>query len=335
MNDVAAAAGVGLKTVSRVVNDEPGVAPATALRVREAIAALGFRRNESARLLRQGRTATIGLLLEDIADPFFSVLSRAVEEVARRNGSLLFTGSSGADPERERELALAFCARRVDGLLVVPTGTDHRYLLPELAAGTPTVFVDRPARQQTGDAVLTDTVLTDNVGGARAGTAHLARHGHRRIAFLGDLPQLHTSAERLRGYREALAAAGLPQDPELVALGRTEPEPVADALHRLVGGPDPATALLTGNNRITLGVLRALPRLRQPLALVGFDDLELADLLSPGLTVVAQDPVGLGRIAAELVFGRISGDRRPPRRIELPTVLIPRGSGEIGPSALG
>jgi len=199
MNDVAAAAGVGLKTVSRVVNDEPGVAPATALRVREAIAALGFRRNESARLLRQGRTATIGLLLEDIADPFFSVLSRAVEEVARRNGSLLFTGSSGADPERERELALAFCARRVDGLLVVPTGTDHRYLLPELAAGTPTVFVDRPARQLTGDAVLTDTVLTDNVGGARAGTAHLARHGHRRIAFLGDLPQLHTSAERLRG----------------------------------------------------------------------------------------------------------------------------------------
>ena len=321
MNDVAAAAGVGLKTVSRVVNDEPGVAPATALRVREAIAALGFRRNESARLLRQGRTATIGLLLEDIADPFFSVLSRAVEEVARRNGSLLFTGSSGADPERERELALAFCARRVDGLLVVPTGTDHRYLLPELAAGTPAVFVDRPARQLAADAVL-----TDNVGGARAGTAHLARHGHRRIAFLGDLPQLHTSAERLRGYREALAAAGLPQDPELVALGRTEPEPVADALHRLVGGPDPATALLTGNNRITLGVLRALPRLRQPLALVGFDDLELADLLSPGLTVVAQDPVGLGRI---------SGDRRPPRRIELPTVLIPRGSGEIGPSALG
>ncbi|QMU74037.1 LacI family transcriptional regulator [Streptacidiphilus sp. P02-A3a] len=326
MNDVAAAAGVGLKTVSRVVNDEPGVAAGTAERVRAAIAALGFSRNDSARLLRQGRTATLGLLLEDIADPFSSVLGGAVEEIARGRESLLFTGSSGAEPQRERELALAFCARRVDGLVIVPTGTDHRYLLPELAAGTAVVFVDRPAGR-----IEADAVLTDNAGGARAGTAHLIRHGHRRIGFLGDLPQLYTGAERLRGYREALADAGLRYDQRLVATGRTDQATVAAALDRLVGGPDPATALFTGNNRITLAVLRALPRLPHPPALVGFDDLELADLLSPGLTVVAQDPVGLGRIAAELVFRRMDGDREPPRRIELPTVLLPRGSGEAAP----
>ena len=120
MEDVAAYAGVALKTVSRVVNGEPGVTPGTAERVRAAIDQLGFRRNDSARMLRKGQTASIGLIMEDIGDPFYSVLSRAVEDVAREHGHVLLTGSSDEDPVRERELALAFCARRVDGLVVIP-----------------------------------------------------------------------------------------------------------------------------------------------------------------------------------------------------------------------
>ncbi len=323
MKDVAARARVGLKTVSRVVNDEPGVTPATADRVRSAITELGFRRNDSARMLRKGRTASVGLLLEDIGDPFYSVLSRAVEAVARFHGSLLFTGSSAEHPQRERELAMAFCARRVDGLVIVPAGDDHRYLLPELAAGTAAVFVDRPAEQ-----IEADAVLSDSVGGAREGTAHLIRHGHRRIGFVGDQPQIHTAAERLRGYREAMAAAGLPVDPDQVAMGPTDQATVAAALERLTSGPRPVTALLTGNNRITLEVLRRLPALPYRPALVGFDDLELAELLVPGLTVVAQDPAGLGRTAADLLFRRLDGDTTPPRTVRLPTRLIPRGSGE-------
>src|SRR3954447_18214272 len=134
MKDVAARAGVGLKTVSRVVNGEPGVTPETERRVQEAIDALGFRRNDSARLLRKGRTASIGLVLEDLADPFYSPLSRAVEDLARAHGTLLFTGSSAEDADREQELVLAFCARRVDGLVIVPASQDHRYLKPEIAA---------------------------------------------------------------------------------------------------------------------------------------------------------------------------------------------------------
>lgn len=324
MKDVAAQAGVALKTVSRVVNAEPGVSPATVARVEEAIALLGFRRNDSARLLRTGRTASIGLLLEDISDPFSSVLSRAVEEVARANDSLLFTGSSGEHPERERELALAFCSRRADGLVIVPAGNDHRYLLPELAAGIPAVFVDRPAQR-----IEADTVLSDNAGGAREGVTHLIRHGHRRIGFLGDLPYIHTAAERLRGYREAMAAAGLPVNEEWVATAPTDPATVAAALDRLTTGPEPVTAVFTGNNRVTVGVLRRLPALPGRPAVVGFDDLELADLLTPGLTVVAQDPAALGRTAAELLFRRLNGEDGPPRRIELPARLIPRGSGEL------
>src|ERR1700750_3223320 len=146
MKDVATRAGVALKTVSRVVNDEPGVTPETASRVRNAINELGFRRNDSARLLRKGQTPSIGLIMEDIGDPFYSALSRAVEDVAHWNGSLLFTGSSDEDPQREQELVLALCARRVDGLIVIPASGDHRYLLPEIAAGGVSVFVERPAR---------------------------------------------------------------------------------------------------------------------------------------------------------------------------------------------
>ena len=181
MKDVATRAGVALKTVSRVVNDEPGVTPETASRVRNAINELGFRRNDSARLLRKGQTASIGLIMEDIGDPFYSALSRAVEDVAHWNGSLLFTGSSDEDPQREQELVLALCARRVDGLIVIPASGDHRYLLPEIAAGVASVFVDRPAGM-----IEADAVLADNVGGARAGVDPHDPARAPRIGFIGD-----------------------------------------------------------------------------------------------------------------------------------------------------
>src|SRR5487761_1438859 len=205
MKDVAALAGVALKTVSRVVNNEPGVTPGTAERVRAAIETLGFRRNDGARLLRKGHTASIGLVLEDIGDPFYSALSRAVEDVAHQHGSLLFTGSSDEDPLRERELTLAFCARWVDGLIIIPASQDHTYLMPEMAAGVASVFVDRPAGMIDADAVL-----TDNTGGTRLGVAHLIGQGHRRIGYIGDDPGIYTAALRHRGYTGALARGGLP-----------------------------------------------------------------------------------------------------------------------------
>ncbi|MEV6980992.1 LacI family DNA-binding transcriptional regulator [Sphaerisporangium sp. NPDC051017] len=334
MNDVAAAAGVALKTVSRVVNEERGVNPATAERVRQAIALLGYRRNDGARVLRRGRTASIGLVIEDVADPFYSLLSRAVEDVALGNGSLVFTGSSGEDSLRERELVLAFCARRVDGLIIVPAGDDHDYLVPELTAGIRAVFADRPA----GPGLEVDTVLSDNAGGARAATAHLAAHGHRRIAFLGDNAAIFTAEERLRGYREALAAAGLAYDPALVAMGAPDQERLRADLARLLALPGPPTALFTGNGRTTVTALRVLdaldarPTATAGIAIVGFDDFELADLLSPAVTVVAQDPAGLGRAAAELLFRRLSGETGPTERLRLPTRLVARGSGELPPS---
>ncbi|MFI6937893.1 LacI family DNA-binding transcriptional regulator [Streptomyces sp. NPDC050418] len=328
MKDVAARAGVGLKTVSRVVNGESGVTPDTERRVQEAIEALGFRRNDSARVLRKGRTASIGLVLEDLADPFYGPLSRAVEEVARAHGALLINGSSAEDPEREQELALALCARRVDGLVVIPAGDDHRYLEPEIKAGVATVFVDRPAGR-----IDADTVLSDNFGGSRDGVAHLIAHGHRRIGFIGDQPRIHTAVERLRGYRTAMEDAGLPIDEAWVSLGSTEADRVRTAAETMLTGPDPVTAIFAGNNRVTVTVVRVLAGLSRPVALVGFDDFELADLLDPGVTVIAQDAAALGRTAAERLFRRLDGGHDVPERIELATRLIARGSGELPPAS--
>src|SRR5215468_10083142 len=209
MVDVARRARVSLKTVSRVVNRESGVAPRTTERVRAAIEALSFRRHDGAAHLRSGSTtASLGIVLMDVADPFYSVLTRAVEEVAIGHGFLVFAGSSDEDPGRERQLALALCARRVDGLLVVPAGTDQRYLRAEIAAGTPVVFVDRP-----GVGVAADAVLVDNAGGVRTAVEHLASHGHHRIGFLGDNPAIYTARERLRGFALGLAAIKRAHDP--------------------------------------------------------------------------------------------------------------------------
>jgi LacI family transcriptional regulator len=217
MSDVAAAAGVSLKTVSRVVNDEPGVRRETAEIVHRTIAQLGFRRNDLARALRHGRRSGLfGLVIEDVSNPFYSAIARGVEEVTRRRGMLAIAASSDEDDQRERDLVRLFCERRVDGLLVVPAGDDHRYMLPELRSGTRVVFIDRPPGK-----IDADGVLLDNMGGARIAVEHLLANGHRRIGFVGDASGIFTAAERLRGYRKTLAQAGLPPDPSLIRLAPT------------------------------------------------------------------------------------------------------------------
>jgi LacI family transcriptional regulator len=183
----------------------------------------------------------------------------------------------------------------------------------------PVVFVDRPPGE-----VLADTVLVDNVAGAALAVTHLAAHGHHRIAFLGNAPTIFTAAERLTGFREGCASAGIPFDERLVAMGPHTERTVADTMRN-------ATAVVTGNNRITVLALRALAGANHRPALVGFDDFELADLLDPPVTVVSLDPAELGRAAAELLFARLDGDREPPRRLVLPARLTARGSGETPP----
>jgi LacI family transcriptional regulator len=327
MKEVAAVAGVSLATVSRVVNDAPDVAPALAQRVHEAIRMLGYRRDLTASNLRRAdrASATVGLLLEDVANPFFSSLHRSVEDVARRRGVLVFAGSSDEDPGRERELVESLVARGVDGLIIAPTGGDQGYLLRDREAGVAMVFVDRPPRF-----VDADSVLSDNAGGARRAVEHLVQAGHRRIAFLGDRPEVHTAAERLRGYRAAIGQHGLE---ELVGRPLNGSAEAREAARRLFSDHARPTAVFSAQNLVTIGVVLALRDLglQHDVALVGFDDVTLADALEPPVTVVAQDPTEIGRRAAELLFARVDGRAGPPEHVVVPTPLLARGSGEITP----
>jgi len=330
MRDVAALAKVSIKTVSRVVNAEAGVSPSLVRRVMAAAERLDYRHNMTASSLRRsnGRSATIGVVLEDVANPFSSALHRSIEDVAVLRGVLVLAGSSDEDEEREQELVSAFASRRVDGLIIQPSSHDHSYLQAERKAGTAVVFVDRPP-----SFLDADTVLTDNAAGVRRGVRHLVEHGHRRIGYLGDLHTIMTASERHRGYVEELAASRIELDESLVRLDLRGIEKAERATLEMLGGPRPPTALFAGQNLVTIGAFRALRKLKlhQRIALIGFDDILLADLLEPGITVIAQDPTAIGRTAAEVLFRRLDGPPSPTEHHVVRTTMIKRGSGEIPP----
>jgi len=329
MSDVAREVGVTAKTVSRVVNNEGPVSEETRARVLEAMTRLGFQPNLMARNMRVGAPdSTIGLVIPDMGNPFFGTVAGGIESAVRPRGLTLIVGSSEEAAERERSLISTFLARRVSALLVVPAaGSDHRPMRKERSAGLPLVFLDRPASGLTAD-----SVVSSNREGARSGVAHLIAYGHRRIAFIGDAPALYTRRERLQGYRDALSEAGIAYDRSLVEIGHDH-EGAAAATARVLALRDPATAVFAANNLAATGVVLGLARLRRrDVAIVGFDDLPLAEVLEPALTVIAQDPAAIGQAAAELLLSRLDGDRSKARSVVVPTRLIVRGSGELLPS---
>lgn len=322
MQDVAQAAGVSMKTVSRVVNGEPGVRGTTASRVESAIAELGYRPDALARSLRVRTTSpTIGLVIGDVANPFYSAITRAVEVWARRNNGVLVAVSSDEDPATEREVVEMLLDRRADGLLLVPSRGDHSWLSQEMRRGVHVVSLDRPC-----DTVETDTVVFDNAGGAMIAVQHLLDQGYRRIALVTDNPAIYTMAERHRGYVAALTDAGIEVDPRLVRLGPHDAEAAAAAIRELLALDERPDAVFAGNNRLTVGALQAMRAAGTQLGLVGFDDFELADML--GVSVVAASPEAMGRHGADLLFARLQGDARPPQHVVLAPLLVPRGSGE-------
>ena len=317
-------------TVSRVVNGRGGVSPQRAARVWQAIEKLDYRHNITARHLRlTGQpTATIGVLLEDVANPFAAELLRAVENVVSEQDCLVLCASSDGDATRERALLNAFCARRVDGLIIMPCGPDYRYLLPEVRRGAQVVFADRPA-----PTIAADTVISDNFGGARLAVTHLLDRGHTRIGFLGDLRRIYTAAERYRGYEAALQDAGIEPDERLIRRDVHSEWSARQTTRELFTAPDAPTAIFTAQNLLTLGTRMALQHMgaERSVAHVGFDDIPLAELLNPGITVIAQDPLALGELAAQMLLHRIRDPHGSPETVEVPTNLLTRGSGEIRP----
>lgn len=327
MRDVAELAGVGVGTVSRVVNGGASVRPVTAARVQRAIEELGFHRNDVARALRPGMTAkTIALLIGDLSNPYYAAIAKAALEVAREAGYAVLVSSVDEDVDAEQRAVRELSSRRIAGMMLVPVRRDTAFLRRANHSRTPVVLIDRPAQAEA------DAVLVDNDRGGYLATEHLIAHGHTRIAML-VAPSFYTTGQRAKGYRRALRAAGLPFDPSLAVTLPAGSVAAAEAATRdLLRRRDRPTAVFATTNFLCEGVLRAQYRDGRRLAVVGFDDFRLADLLPSPATVVAADPGEVGRRATQLLLRRIAGDDSPVRREIVPVSLIRRGSGEQAPT---
>lgn len=325
MRDVAALAGVSIKTVSRVVNQEKDVAGAVRARVQAAVEQLNYRHHRGASDLRRqgGRTRAIGVLVQDVANDFSAQLLRAIEDAARHHGLAVLAGSLDEDPDREQALVADMVSRRIDGLVLVAASRRHDYLRPEQRSGLPLVFVDRPPV-----GIEADSVTVDNAAGVAAAVEHLLDVGHRRIAFVGDLPDIATARARHQGWLHTMRAVGA--DASLSVLGVRDEEQARTAVLGLLNSTQPPTALVMGRNVLTVGAMRALRQVgaEHRIALVGFDDLPLFDMAAPSVSVVRQDVRQLGTVAAEMLVARLAGDTRPPRRVVLQPELIIRASSD-------
>ncbi|MBB3159392.1 LacI family transcriptional regulator [Microbacterium proteolyticum] len=320
MIDVAADAGVSLKTVSRVINGEPNVDPGMAERVVAAVQRLGYHRNALAASLRSGSRDTIGFIAADLSNTFYMAIAAAVSTVAARERMHLVMASSEEDADIERSLALDLCQRQVGGLIVVPTADDHAYLAREVELGTPVVFLDRP-----GSGIPADAILLDNRGGARAAVAEMLAAGHRRIAVLLDRRSIYTMSQRWAGVEEAFAAAGRTPDPALVVDGLHTPATARDAMRRLLDGDGAPTAVFCANNRITIGALEAILPRGADVAVAGFDDFELSRLLPRRIRIVDYDVADLGSRAAETLLARAATPATGSHTHLVPTRLVDRG----------
>lgn len=326
MQDVAAEAQVSVKTVSRVYNSDPHVSPATREKVEAAIRRLGYLPNALATTFRDGRSPVIGVAVPDIGDPYFAAIVRQVDRISAEHQMLTVVAGIGEQASSERTRVSALLSRRLSGLVVAPVSDDQSYLRPWIDQ-TPMVFVDRrPSR------LAADSFTTDDVRGAHEGTSHLLTHGHTRIAFLGDTTGLATTADRLKGYRQALEDFGLPWRPEFVQMDGATREGAASAVRILAQLPEPPTALLSSNARCTIALAPLLRHL--DLALVSFGDFPMSDALDPAVTVLDQDPQRLGELAATRLLERIAHPTRRFRRKQvLPATLIERESCHRGTGA--
>lgn len=324
LRDVAEGAGVSLRTASRVLNDDPRVAEATRSRVRDVMRDLRYTPDLMARSLRAGTDATIGLVVESIADPFFSELVAAVESATSDDGKSVLVSSTRGDAERERRIVQTMLERRVSGLLIVPTGGDHSWLNEAIA---PLVLVDRPA-----EGLHADVVGIDDRQAAYDAVTHLIAHGHSAIAYVGDYPLTPTSAARLAGYREAMAQAGLAVREQLIQASCPTAESARAAVSALLLLHHPPTAVLSAATRCSLGVVPALHEHgRTDVALVGFGDFAMADALVPAVTVIDHSPAAVGVAAAARLARRIAEPGLAPESIDVSVRLVRRGSGEQRP----
>jgi LacI family transcriptional regulator len=315
--DVAARAGVSLKTASRALNGEYGVARTTAERVLRSSKELGFRPNHLARSLASRRpSAAVGLVVSSVADPFFAALAGAVEEVLAPRDLQLVIASHGDDENRQRRIIRTLIERRVDALLLVPAPGDCGHLRREVDLGLVVTGLDRPP---TGLEV--DTVTVDNRTGAFDATRRFLRAGHRRIAFLANDSRLWTIQQRHAGYLSALRESGVACDPTLIHQNCSDAAASERIVARMLRLPHPPTALFAAQHLIGRGAIRALLGVRDPLAMASMDEIADTDLLVLRPFVVESGPVRMGRAAASMALERLDGLTGEARSVVLPPLF--------------
>jgi LacI family transcriptional regulator len=331
IKDVARVSGVSSMTVSRVINDSERVSPETRRRVEQAIAELGYVPSRLARGLIRQKTGTLALIVPDVANPFFTLVVRGAEDVARRAGYRMILCDTRADLTIEREVIEEMLAHRVEGIVIAPVSDRSKGHLERLARfGVQFVLIDR-----TVSGIESDVVVGDSAGGARRLVEHLISLGHRRIGFVTEADDVSTARDRREGYEAALAAAGLPLDPNLIVRLTADPAGGFDGMRRLLELEEPPTAVFTVNNLVALGAIEAVRarglEVPDDVAVVCFDDIEYASRLYPFLTVMAQPAETLGTLGTQLLVERIE-DRAPKQRrvVVLPAQFVVRKSSGDG-----
>ena len=325
IREVAETAGVSYATVSHVINNTRLVSPETRERVLAAMDALNYRPNALARSLRQGKTNTIGLVLPDSANPFFAEISRGIEDEAFKKGYSVFLCNTELDIKRELFYVDVLSKKQVDGIIFVAAGDQADSLDYLLQRNMPVVMIDRNVPNVEGDAVLTDHQL-----GGYLATRHLLELGHTRIACIAGPSSITPSAERIIGYRNALEEAGLPFEEKLVIRGDYHAQSGMDITRSLLRMNPRPTAVFALNDLMAIGALRAVAEagysVPKDLAVIGYDDLEIARFTNPPLTTIAQPKKEIGAQAVNLLVDRMSRKSRPPSRLVLAPELIVRRS---------
>ncbi|WP_431802102.1 LacI family DNA-binding transcriptional regulator [Microbacterium sp. bgisy203] len=327
LDDVARLAGVSSKTVSRVFTQRELVAPQTVDRVLSAAKRLRFRPNTLAQGLRRGGgTKTVGFIIGELSNPFYYKVAAGIEKELGAHGFSLVVATTDDTEEGEGRVADALLAQRVGALILIPVSEDQSYLEGERQLGTPIIAIDRPARN-----LAADSIVLDNRAAVLEATRRLTRIGHRRVAYICNPASVYTQVERLTGYRQAMAEAGVADTAPWEMLRDDLALDPASLVRELMSVPEPPTAIVAGNNRMTIGALRVLREIVDDgrTALIGFDDFDTGDVL--GVSVISYDPLELGRRAAELAIARIADPSGFTQQITLPTWIIERGTGERRP----
>jgi len=336
LRDVAELAGVSVGTVSRFINNPNQVGEKSRQKVSQVIEQLNYFPDALGRGLRAGTTRTVGLVLPDVTNPFYTNLARGVEDIARHNKFSIVLCNTDEDAEREVEYLQVLVSKHVDGLIIAPVGgpQSSQYLASLQKEGMKFVFVVRRLLE-----VKCDVVCSDLRQAAYLLTRHLTALGHKRIGLITGPNKYSTTDERIKGYREALSEAGLPFDPGLRVESPFKVEGGYQGTLTLMNLENPPTAIIAGSNFIAVGTIKAARELGikipQKLALVSFDDIPLASEMFPFLTVAAQPVYSIGTIAANLLLERIRGHVRETRDVVLQPELIVRYScGANKPSSV-